>query len=262
MRAVLRKLPLGSFESRLRIGAVVRPHYALCMYYAAVEAKMLGYHAVTVIELGVAGGNGLVCLCRHRKAIQEELGIEIVVLGFDMETGLPESEDPRDLLYYWKPGTYEMNRGSLEKTIAGQATLILGDVSKTLEHWNSDPQAPLGAVIFDLDFYTSTMAAFTLFDKSDLLPRVYCYFDDICSAPDGAMTDRIGEREAIRQFNCASQREALQDYLSQAFIFEGMAPEHWHQQIYLYHRLSHPKYNLYVGGRRGNQQDALRLETR
>jgi len=116
--------------------------------------------------------------------------------------------------------------------------------------------------MFDLDLFTSTMSAFTLFDKSALLPRVYCYFDDIQSAPEGALSERIGEREAIRQFNCASVRDARNDHLSQAFIFEGMVPEHWHQQIFLYHRLSHPKYNQYVGGRNARREDALGVESK
>jgi len=103
------------------------------MYYAAVEARALGYNAVTVLELGVAGGNGLVNLCEHRNAIQKELGIDIVLLGFDLESGLPKSEDSRDPLYYWQPATYKTDRNALDKRIAGRAQLVLGDVSKTLQ---------------------------------------------------------------------------------------------------------------------------------
>jgi hypothetical protein len=57
------------------------------------------------------------------------------------------------------------------------------------------------------------------------------------------MSSRTGEREAIREFNLASERGLLSDYLSPAYTFRGMAPEEWHQQIYLYHRLGHPDYN-------------------
>ena len=36
-----------------------RMHYAYCMYMAALEAKTLGYKKISVIEFGVAGGQGL-----------------------------------------------------------------------------------------------------------------------------------------------------------------------------------------------------------
>ncbi len=55
---------------------------------------------MTVVELGVAGGNGLLSMSEHACTIQQELGVEIIVIGFDAGTGLPESNDPRDLKYY------------------------------------------------------------------------------------------------------------------------------------------------------------------
>lgn len=248
LRRFLRRFPFGSYEARLHAGGVHRPYYAWCMYYAAVEAKALGHKAVTVIEFGVAGGNGLVCLCRNRKEIQKELGIEVVVAGFDSSTGLPKSDDPRDLLYRWPSGAYRMDWPALEKRLAGQAKLVLGDVAKTVHEWNPAPGAPLGAVLFDLDYYSSTMDALPILTKENILPRVWCYFDDICGGPLEAMTDRIGEREAIRQFNADPAREALNDHLSPAYVFKFSASEPWHQRIYLYHRLGHSDYSTCLVG--------------
>ena len=60
--------------------------------------------------------------------------------------------------------------------------LILGDVSKTISKFNTDYNpAPIGAIFFDLDYYTSTINAFKIFENSDekLLPRIICYFDDL-----------------------------------------------------------------------------------
>jgi hypothetical protein len=37
--------------------------------------------------------------------------------------------------------------------------------------------------MFDLDFYTSTMAAFGVLLQSNILPRVWRYFDDIRGYP-------------------------------------------------------------------------------
>jgi hypothetical protein len=65
-------------------------------------------------------------LCQHKSDIQKELGIEILVVGFDSGTGLPASQDSRDLLYFWPSGLFEMDRAALEKCIAGQAELVLG----------------------------------------------------------------------------------------------------------------------------------------
>jgi hypothetical protein len=228
------------------------------MYYAAAEAKALGHKAVTIVELGVAGGNGLVSLCWLRKDIQKALGIEIVVIGFDTGGRLPQSTDSRDVLYAYPASAYRMDRNALETRVAGQAQLVLGDVAKTVHAWNPDPAAPLGAVMFDLDYFTSTLASFALLTKESVLPRVWCYFDDICAGPEEALTDRVGEREAIRQFNRDPERTTRNDHLSQAFVFKYVRPEVWHQQIFLYHRLSHPDYDVCLHAER-LQIDPLRL---
>jgi hypothetical protein len=139
-----------------------------------------------------------------------------------------------------------MNQATLKDRLGDRAQLILGDVSETVPAWSPRPDAPLGAVLFDLDLYTSTASALALLTKHDTLPRIWCYFDDICGGPRSAITDSIGEREAIKQFNLKPEREVLRDHLSQAFVFKNLAPESWHQQIFLYHRLSHPLYNANV----------------
>jgi len=137
-----------------------------------------------------------------------------------------------------------MDRPALEKRLAGQAELILGEVANTVTSWRPTEDAPIGAIMFDLDFYTSTMAAFGVLNQSNILPRVWCYFDDIRGYPGNAYTDSIGEREAIKQFNRAPERQILNDHLSPAYAFKGLPAEPWHQDIYLYHRFSHPQYNI------------------
>lgn len=251
LRRLLTRWPIGSYSARLRAGAVSRPAYGWCVYYAAEEARRLGYKAMTVVELGVAGGAGLLSLCQHRREIQKVFGIEILVVGFDTGTGLPPTDDSRDLLYCWPAGSFEMDRNALEKRLDGQAQLVLGDLATTAAQWSADPEAPLGAVMFDLDFYTSTMAAFNLLTKQNVLPRIWCYFDDVTGGPDNAYTDRIGVREAIRDFNLAPERGILNDHLSPSYVFRGLTPEEWHELIYMYHRFSHPDYNtcLSTGGK-------------
>lgn len=250
IRNLLRRWQIGSYRTRLNVGALDRPHYGMCLYHAAEEAKALGYKAMTAIELGVAAGNGLLCLCEHREQIQKSLGIEINLRGFDSGSGLPSTSDPRDVQYYWGPGAYLMDRPALEKRLAGRAEIIFGDVADTVSEWQGVPGAPIGAIFFDLDLYTSTMAAFKLLTKENVLPRVWCYFDDIVGGPSNAIAEGIGEREAIRQFNLDPERNHLHDILSPAYVFAGKTPEPWHQQIYLYHRLSHPRYNARLTGNR------------
>ncbi|MFZ0273387.1 MAG: hypothetical protein WB524_26355 [Acidobacteriaceae bacterium] len=241
-RRLLQRFPIGSWEWRLRVGAVRRPHYAWCLHYAALQARGLGYRAMTVVELGVAGGSGLLCLCDHAAQVRKELGIDIRLVGFDSGGGLPTTTDVRDLHYLWPAGSFEMDRVALEKRLGGGAEVILGDVSQTIPRWQPSAEAPLGCVMFDLDLYSSTRDALPLLTKTNVLPRVWCYFDDIHGDPNMALTDFIGEGAAVREFNALPERSVLCDNVSPAHIFAGTSPEIWHQKMYIYHRLSHPQY--------------------
>jgi hypothetical protein len=244
MRRLLQRFPIGSWEMRLRSGAVNRPHYAWCLHYAAVQAKGLGYDAMTVIELGVAGGNGLLCLAEHAAEIRKQLDLDIHLVGFDSAGGLPTTSDVRDLHYLWASGSFEMNRSALEERLAGRAELVLGNVSETVPGWTPPDHAPLGCVMFDLDLYTSTRDALPLLTKTSVLPRIWCYFDDISGFPDMALTDFIGEGAALHEFNHHPDRQILRDNVSPASIFAGAVPEMWHRKMYIYHRLSHPQYDV------------------
>ena len=55
---MMRRLRLGSYPWRARIGAVPRPAYGYCVHHAAVLARELGYHRISVLELGVGDGSG------------------------------------------------------------------------------------------------------------------------------------------------------------------------------------------------------------
>ena len=241
VRKLLTIFPVGSFEARLEVGAFERPWYAWCLYYAALEAKALGHKAMTALELGVAGGNGLLCLCRYRDQVEHATNLKILVQGLDGGAGLPKTSDPRDLLYCWPAGSFQMDYQKLKQRLGDAAQVVLGDVRKTAREINIPPDAPLGAVMFDLDLFTSTRDAFTLFDHASLLPRVWCYFDDISGGPGNAYSDYTGVRGAIREFNAG--RTETDSHLSQAYVFMGHRPEDWHQQIYIYHRMNHPDYN-------------------
>ena len=44
-----------------------RPNYKTILYESSIEAKKLGYKEITVLELGVAGGNGIISLEKYKK---------------------------------------------------------------------------------------------------------------------------------------------------------------------------------------------------
>jgi hypothetical protein len=217
---------------RLNAGATHRPHYGWCVYHAATQAKAVAPKAVTVIELGVAGGNGLHCLCDNSRQIARKVAIEIRVVGFDSGSGLPASTGRRDILYAWPAGSFQIDRAALERRMGNQTQFVFGNILETVGAWQPNPQTPLAAVLFDLDYFTSTVNALPVLTKANALPRVWCYFDDICSGPEEAATEGVGEREAIRIFNLSPEREALNDRVSKAYSFKGHMPEPWHQQIY------------------------------
>jgi hypothetical protein len=258
VRDLLRVVKIGSFETRLWAGVLRRPHYAMCLYYAALQAKHLGYSAITAVELGVAGGNGLLAMSDHACAIKKELGVEIAVVGFDAGSGLPESSDPRDLKYYWSAGAFPMDYEALQARLAGRAEIIIGNVAYTCPKWDPEPAAPLGVIAFDLDLYSSTMAAFSLLEKENVLPRIWCYFDDIADFPESCLTDFLGVAAAIKDFNEMPKRKLLRDNLSQARVFAERPIEWWHSKIYIYHRLTHPQFNVSVHDRSGAAQLALK----
>jgi hypothetical protein len=90
--------------------ALERPHYGYCVYNAALLARRLGHKRISILEFGVAGGDGLVSLESHAAEIARLFRVEIEIYGFDSGHGLPEPVDYRDLPYHWKKGFYGMNQ--------------------------------------------------------------------------------------------------------------------------------------------------------
>src|SRR4051794_37343160 len=175
-----RRFNLGSYKRRLEIGAVDRPHYGHCIYNAAALAKKLGLPRVTVIEFGVAGGNGLLNAEWHSREVSKLLGIDIDIYGFDTGEGLPQPLDYRDLPYHWKRGFFKMDVPNLRARLTS-ACLILGNIEETsLGFFKQYDPAPIGAIMHDFDFYSSTAVALKMLEAGDryFLPRVFCYFDD------------------------------------------------------------------------------------
>jgi len=255
-KKVIRKLQLGSYEQRLEIGALVRPHYGYCVYHAAVLAKKLGYERISVLEFGVAGGNGLVNLEYHAQEVAALLGIAIDIYGFDTGEGLPDmdEDDYRDLPYHWKKGFYKMNVQELQARLK-KAKLILGDIKDTSKNFFKEHNpAPIGAIAHDFDLYSSTAVALKMLeaDEKYYLPRVFCYFDDITGTEMELYNDYTGERLAINEFNQA--HEDIKIGLPYHFLSKKVV-EGWHHNIRICHFFKHSNYNKFIGDE--NQQLAL-----
>lgn len=235
------KFPVGAFSTRVRFGASSRPHYAYGIYSAAELAKRLGLQSISVIELGVAGGNGLLAMEKIAKETADFFGISISVYGFDAGSGMPSPVDYRDLPHVWGEGFYRMDEASLRSRLSS-AELFIGNVHNTIPNFVAGQHPPIGFISFDLDYYSSTKAAFALFEGTDTtrLPRVYCYMDDIIWPEYACHSEYVGELLAIKEFNDDHQTKKI----SRLHLLRHMRPRYfpWNDQIYVMHDFSHPLY--------------------
>ena len=247
LHAALRRLPYGSFDVRTQLDLHPRPHYAYGVQQGALLAARLGIPRVSVLELGVAGGNGLLELERMAAAASRATGVHIDVYGFDRGEGLPEPSDYRDLAYTWQPGYFSMDVDALRAQLSS-ATLVLGDLSETIPTFRErhDP-APVAFVAVDLDYYSSTVDALKVFDGPDemLLPRVLCWFDDLVGPDHVLHNDEVGELLAIGEFNAAHQRTKVLPI--NGLRAKRVVPAPWNESMFAMHRFDHKLYDVYVG---------------
>ena len=242
-----RRLPPGYlFELRAELDAVRRPQYAYGLIRAARQASALGIPRICAIEFGVAAGHGLLLIEKYARLVRRLTGVEIDVVGFDLETGLPAPADYRDMPYIWKKDFFKMDREALERRLDRSTRLLIGDVSDTVPEFLGGGHAPVGFVVFDMDFYSSTVDALLLFesDEERFLPRVFCYFDDIIGPDDELMNEYVGELLAIREFN--QEHEAMKIAMINGLRHKRVFPAAWNEMVHVLHRFEHPLYNQYI----------------
>ncbi len=234
---------MGPVDVRVRYDVFARPHYAYGVYSAAMLAKQLGLKGISVFELGVAGGRGLISLQDVSEEIAEFADIRIDVFGLDGGTGMPRALDFRDLPHVWGQGDYAMDETLLRSKL-GKAKLMVGDVAQTAKDWLAQSDnLPIGFISFDLDYYSSTVKAFSLFDavESTRLPRVYCYFDDIIYPERGCHNEYTGELCAIKEFN--EQHDTRKICPVHLLRHTRLRPAPWNEQTYVMHDFQHPLYS-------------------
>jgi hypothetical protein len=243
-RRLDRKLSFLSYENKLRVGSIDRPDYGWPLLQGARLAEKLSYPAISAIEFGVAGGNGLVALERHAERIEKITGVRIDVYGLDSGAGLPSPIDHRDMPYLWQQGYYKMDVEALQRRLK-RARLVLGDVRETVPALDCR-SAPIAFVSFDLDYYSSTVSAFSIFDheRRMMTPRVACYFDDVAGSLLHAYHEYAGELLAIREFNARHENIKI-DRARGAQAADQMT---WSmEKLYVAHLFDHPDYSRPIG---------------
>lgn len=236
---------LFSFKTKVKLKLISRPHYAYCIFNACQLASKLGLKSISVIEFGVATGNGLVCIEEIAKEMERLFDIKIEIYGFDTAQGLPKPNDYRDLPYHWKKGFFQMDYEKLKIKLR-KAQLIIGDLKDTSNtFFEKYSPAPVGAIFHDLDFYSSTKVSLNLFKENNkfFLPRVFNYFDDIVGTEIELFNDYTGERLAINEFNEENKDIKISpcyNLICQNNIL------YWYHQIFITHIFQHNLYNAFI----------------
>jgi hypothetical protein len=187
----------------------------------------------------------LIELGKIAEKVTEITKVSIDIFGFDMGTGLPAPSDYRDLPYIFKRGSYKMDMQHLPASLK-KTRLILGDIADTISDFMKTSIAPLGFAAFDLDFYSSTVHAMKILSSghNQLLPRVYCYFDDTIGSREQLCNEYTGELLAIREFN--QQHEDRKIALIHGLIDTRIVKSGWCNAMYALHVFDHPFYNHYI----------------
>jgi len=235
-------------------GRGLRPNYTWAMIQAAYLASSIEVERISAIEFGVAGGNGLLALERAAEKLEGIFSIGIEVYGFDSGHGLPKSQDYRDVPNLWSAGSYPMDEQKLRAQLK-HAQLILGLVEETVPDFLKTNPAPIGFISFDLDLYSSTVQAFKVLEADQILlmPRIYCYFDDILGFSFG---HHNGERLAMSEFNATHRmRQISEIYGVRYYLPPEMINASWSEKMFMAHILDHKHYNKWDRSVRNARMD-------
>jgi hypothetical protein len=231
----------GDFRARERHGLLFRPNYAYGMLRAADMGKYFGHKSVTVIEFGVAGGDGLLNMIELASLIEQHTGMKLKVVGFDTGAGLPVVNGYKDHPEIWNIGDFATpDRNKLLQKINGRAQLIWGDIANTANPFieELDQRSPIGFISIDVDIYSATKSALRclLDDPSKYLPAVSMYFDDVGFF----FANRwCGELAAIEEFNAENNARKI-DHDRSLPGLRSSRSEGWYSNMFACHILDHP----------------------
>jgi hypothetical protein len=215
--------------------------YAWGILQGVSLASALGVGRVSVVEFGVAGGNGLVAMERIGERVEQLFDVRLDIYGFDTGAGLPRVADYRDVPNLASTGLYVMDQAKLRSRLR-RSQLILGDIKDTIVEFMASRPAPIAFLACDLVLYTSTMSALRVLDadESMLLPRIHCNFDDVLGFTYG---DYNGERLAIHEFNAAHpMRKISPIYGLRHYVPARCFNDMWVEKFWIAHIFDHSLY--------------------
>ena len=168
----------------------------------------------------------------HAEAISEMLGINIDVYGFDSGKGLPQKNAGyKDMTHFWPAKSFGMDETLLKSNLK-KAKLIIGDIASEIETFLDVGVAPIGCMLIDVDYYSSTLPILNFLNNDDIffMPRIYMYFDDVFPE-----YEFQGESLAIKEFNQRSRDMKISP--------ENIVYLDYRMKTKICSRFKHPKYN-------------------
>lgn len=230
----------GGFRSRVAWDLVLRHHHAYGILRCADLARGLGLREVTLVELGVSNGAGLLNICELAERVRAETGVNFRIAGFDTGRGMPPPTSYKDHPELYREGDFPMNHDALAARLPANASLFIGDVAATVPRFLEQVSAacPIGFVSLDVDYYSSSKAALQLLagPAAHYLPRVLVYVDDI---EDEYHNSFCGELLALSEFNAEHELRKIEPFrfLRLNRIFRNAK---WIDHIFVCHVLDHP----------------------
>jgi hypothetical protein len=223
---------------------LIQERYLWGVIQAAYLATSLELERITLLEFGVGRGDGLVLLERAARIVGRRLDVTLDVVGFDIGTGVPQPDDPRDMPHMFVPGLYQMDldgtRARLER-----AELVVGEAGDTVPPFLAGLPAPIGFAAFDFGSYSGTLGALSFLDAAPelLLPRVHCYFANILGFTYG---DCVGERAAIAEYNDERPKRPLSPIFGlRHYVARRFRNASWPERYYMAHVFDHPGYGTH-----------------
>jgi len=232
---------LGTTRGKIAFDVLVRQQHAFGLLDAADAARERGLSRVTVVELGVGSGTGLLNICDLAKRVEAATGIGFEIVGFDTGEGLPPPDDYRDHPELYKEGWFPLDRAALERALPANARVVYGDLRDTIDDFvrTLSPAAPLGFATLDVDYYSSSLHALRLFlgDATCYLPTVCVYVDDV---HERTHTRFAGELLAIEEFNAEHELRKLD--ADRGLIYHRVFKHaEWLQHMFKLHVFDHPE---------------------